>query len=419
MIFFKETDFQTTSGGKIPKDWRNTDLEEVATDLIGGGTPSTASTEYWNGNIAWMTSAHIDGIIITKGQKYITRQGLDNSATHLVPRENLLVATRVGIGKVAVNQIDIAISQDLTGVIVDKTKADPYFLYWAVLSNKQRLKALAQGSTIKGILRDDLGKLRLPMPVNLNEQRAIVGVLGVVDSALELADRVIAKTERLKKGLMQQLLTNGIGHTEHKVPKNWNFVTLGEVSSIKTGPFGSQLLKRDLLSHGIKIYEQENVLHKDFALGNYYISAEKFETLRSFQLFPNDVLLTRVGSLGNAVVVPKDIQPGIIGSRLLRIRANKDVLHPSYLATALDSRTLQHQLEQRAHGATRKGLNTSIVKALTIPVPPLKEQLEINEIVDASDKKLALEKKEKSKLLRVKQGLMILLLTGKVRIKVD
>ena len=63
-----------------------------------------------------MTSAHINGKLVVTGQKYITKKGLESSATHVIPENNLLVATRVGIGKVAINEIDIAISQDLTGV---------------------------------------------------------------------------------------------------------------------------------------------------------------------------------------------------------------------------------------------------------------------------------------------------------------
>jgi type I restriction enzyme S subunit len=184
-------------------------LQDVSFDFIGGGTPSTSNPDYWDGEIAWMTSAHINGRIITAGQRYITKKGLEESATHLIPKDNLLVATRVGIGKAAINKIDIAISQDLTGVIVNKDKVLPDFIYWVIINNEKRLKSIAQGSTIKGILREDLGRLLIPKPP-LPEQKEIADVLSTADKKLELEKVEKARLENIKRGLMDLLLTGKI-----------------------------------------------------------------------------------------------------------------------------------------------------------------------------------------------------------------
>ena len=200
------TEFKETEIGRISREWEVVRLSELSLDFTGGGTPSTFNQNYWNGDIAWMTSAHIKGREITTGQRCITQEGLKNSATNLVPKDNLLVATRVGIGKVAINKIDVAISQDLTGVIVDKNRTISDFLYW-VLSNKEsKLKSLAQGSTIKGILREDLGKLKIPIPP-LPEQQKIAEILSTVDNRLELLRERKERLEKVKKGLMNDLLT--------------------------------------------------------------------------------------------------------------------------------------------------------------------------------------------------------------------
>ena len=195
-----------TTTTKIPEDWKIVKLGEITTDMLGGGTPSTSKAEYWGGDIAWMTSAHIDGREIWKGQKYITEEGLKKSATNLIPKDNLLVATRVGIGKAAINRIDIAISQDLTGVIVDKKKTTPEFLYWYLANNQAKLKSLAQGSTIKGVLRSDLARLKLPLPP-ISEQKKIAEILSAVDENIALEKERKAKLEKVKKGLMNDLLT--------------------------------------------------------------------------------------------------------------------------------------------------------------------------------------------------------------------
>ncbi|MGV9141743.1 MAG: restriction endonuclease subunit S [Promethearchaeota archaeon] len=199
-------EFKDTEIGRIPKEWEVIKLKDVSFNLIGGGTPSTSSPDYWNGDIAWMTSAHISGRIIISGQRYITKKGLENSASNLIPKDNLLVATRVGIGKATVNKIDIAISQDLTGVIVNKEKTLPEFLYWVIINNERRLKSIAQGSTIKGILREDLGRLLIPLP-SFEEQQKIAETLSTVDKKLELERIRKQKLERIKKGLMNDLLS--------------------------------------------------------------------------------------------------------------------------------------------------------------------------------------------------------------------
>jgi len=165
-----------TEIGLIPEDWDLKKLGDVCVDMIGGGTPSTSNKSYWGGNIPWMTSAHILGRFVKSGQKSITKEGLQNSATHLVEKDNLLVATRVGIGKVAINKIDVTISQDLTGLIIDKSKAFNEYVYWQLTYNQRKIKSFAQGSTIKGVLRTDLAKLEIPLP-SLIEQPSISEVL--------------------------------------------------------------------------------------------------------------------------------------------------------------------------------------------------------------------------------------------------
>jgi len=199
-------EFKDTEIRMIPKNWGVRKIEEISLDFVSGGTPSTPNKKYWNGDIPWMTSAFITEREIRAGQRYITKEGLKNSATNIVPKDNLVVATRVGIGKAAINRIDLAISQDLTGVIIDKKQGYPEFLYWALTNSETKLKSLAQGSTIKRILREGLGKIKLPLPP-LPEQQKIAEILASVDKRLELLREKKERLQRTKKGLMNDLLT--------------------------------------------------------------------------------------------------------------------------------------------------------------------------------------------------------------------
>ncbi|MCK4816486.1 restriction endonuclease subunit S, partial [bacterium] len=189
-------------------DWKQVRLEDLSYDFVSGGTPSTSKIQYWGGDIHWMRSAHISGKEVFSGEKLITKNGLENSATNIVPKDNLLIATRVSLGNVVINRVDMAISQDLTGIILHKEKTDENFLYYLLKTKENEILSIAQGTTIKGILRDDLKKIRISLPP-LNEQRGIVEVLGTVDECIRLTDAVIERAEMLKRGLMQQLLTRG------------------------------------------------------------------------------------------------------------------------------------------------------------------------------------------------------------------
>ncbi len=201
--------FKQTELGEIPEDWEVGPLKTVATKFVSGGTPDTENTEYWGGDIPWMTGVNVESRVVSSGMKYISKSGLDNSATNLVPKDSLLVVTRTDVGKVARTDLDIAISQDLTGVILKEDLAHPEFVSWYLFANPQRIERYKQGSTIQGLLREDLQNFLLPLPP-LPEQRKIAAILSSVDETIQAERAYKEKLQRLKKGLMQVLLTGKV-----------------------------------------------------------------------------------------------------------------------------------------------------------------------------------------------------------------
>jgi hypothetical protein len=211
--YLKELDYGTkinhkqTTPDELPQGWEIKKLKDFSTEFISGGTPSTSNESYWNGNIPWMRSAWIGGMFVDSAERYISQEGIEKSSTNIVPKDNILIATRVCLGNVAVNRIDIAISQDLTGVVIDKQHFSLEYVYWALKSVESEIKRLAQGSTIQGILREDLENLRIAIPSARSEQEKIASILSDVNSTIQKSDEVTEKIQRLKKGLMRDLLT--------------------------------------------------------------------------------------------------------------------------------------------------------------------------------------------------------------------
>lgn len=220
-VSFEDADkvkLKETEIGKVPEGWNVLPLSDVADNFIGGGTPSTAKKEYWNGSIQWTTSKKITDRILTDGEKTITKLGLENSATHLIPKENLIIGTRVGVGKVAINKIDVAISQDLTGVFINKNKYSVEFLAYQLgtESCQKRFSVCARGTTIKGIPRDDLIKMPMKIP-SLPEQQQIVSILATVDEKIDAEEQRRKALDVLFNSLLKNLMTAEIRVNELEV----------------------------------------------------------------------------------------------------------------------------------------------------------------------------------------------------------
>lgn len=185
-------------------EWKEVRLGEMAM-LVGGGTPTTKNTNYWNGNILWISSSDLkeDDLRIS-GTRFITEEAIVNSTTQLLPTKSILIVTRVGIGKVAIAEQPTCVSQDFTCLI--KYDAETNFLAYYLLQLMKKKKNQSQGTSIKGISVDEISKIRIYLPTKI-EQVAIASVLVNADKEIEIQKQKLAAIQTQKKGLMQVLLT--------------------------------------------------------------------------------------------------------------------------------------------------------------------------------------------------------------------
>lgn len=272
-------------------------------------------------------------------------------------------------------------------------------------------------STFSEVSKPLLKKIPIS-PSPLPEQRRIAEVLGTMDSAIE-------RTERLKRGLMQRLLTEGIGHERFKetkvgkVPDKWEIKALGPSIDLLTGyPFKSKEFLDE--SSDLRLVRRINVttgaLRWRKELTKYW--GEITDDLKKYQICENDLLIgmdgAKVGK--NFAMVKVNDLPALLVQRVSRIRTKKE-LDQRYLYYAIGSHLFVNYVGRVNTSSGIAHISEKQIKDFKIPFPSLPEQRHIAEILSTVDKKLELERHRKEKLERIKKGLMNELLTGRKRVR--
>lgn len=185
----------------------NTPLRKVITKTINGGTPSTDNKSFYiNGTIPWITTKTINNDYTYVGEKLITLEAIEKSAAKILPKGNIIAGTRVGVGKFSINEVDISFSQDINGLYVDKEIVDTEFLVFQLNSNifQNKIFPLLRGTTIKGILKDDLLNLNICLP-NLRKQIEYADKIKRIKKAIKQLLEKKINSQSLQKSLINQL----------------------------------------------------------------------------------------------------------------------------------------------------------------------------------------------------------------------
>ena len=331
-------------------NWPMVRLGDFCDGTLSGGTPSTKVKEYWDGDIPWITSADIVDINTAIPRRYITQEAIKESATNLIPTSNVIVVTRVGLGKLLKNSFDLCISQDSQGLIL-KDQVNPDYLVRILKPRVEEFKRVSQGSTIQGVTKSLLSKIQIPLPP-LEVQQEIV-------AEIEGYQRVIDGARAVVENYRPHIV----------VDPEWPVVVVGEICDIVRGssprPKGSshfyggpmpRLMVADITRDGMH-------------------STPKIDSLtaagaaRSRPMNKGDVVITVSGNPGLPTILAVDacIHDGFVGLRNLREDVNCEYLYWNLL-----SNHQAHGLE--SVGAVFQNLTTRQVKEFKVPLPSLKTQ---------------------------------------------
>lgn len=416
--------YKMTELGEIPVEWQMKKFKDLGTFKKGKGIAKKDLTDFGNQCILY-------GHLYTKYKEIIKKV---NSFTNISPKDSVIGKTNdLLIPSSGETAIDIAISSALTvnnvliggdiNLFTPSNDIDSRFLSYQINSiRKKDMAKLAQGSSVYHLYAPNLENFLIVIP-SFREQQKIADILSTVDTQIEQTEQMIEQTKELKHGLMQQLLTKGIGHREFKesnlgdIPSEWEIIKLGQLADIHRGasprPIKDPKWFSDESTHGWIRISDVTKSNKYLLSTEQHLSQEGIEKSRSVK--PGDLIMSICGTIGRPIILKMHacIHDGFVAFESLK--TNKvDVEYLRYVLT-----TLTDYFKSQGQPGTQVNLNTAIVEKAIIALPKLEEQQKIAEILSSVDDQIDIYEKEKEKYEELKKGLMQQLLTGKIRVKVD
>jgi type I restriction enzyme, S subunit len=318
---------------------------------------------------------------------------------------------------------------------------DHDFLFYSLSSNFSWIQNRRTGTGIPHVPKD-LGRiLKIPYPQKKECQRRIAEILSTVDEAIEETEALIAKTQSIKAGLMQDLFSRGVlpngelRPTREEapqlyketplgwIPKEWECVCLEDLLAkaafpMRSGPFGSSLLKSELVDNGIPLLGIDNVFPERFeATYHRFISKKKYHELSQYTVYPGDIVITIMGTVGRCCVIPDDIESAISSKHLWVMTFNEQQVIPKLICWQLnDAPYVKEWFINQSQGAVMDAIQSSTLRKLILPVQQMDEQICISDRYDSYNRNISEIYQELNKLRLLKSGLMQDLLTGRVRV---
>ena len=309
------------------------------------------------------------------------------SSKQMLRKGDIVVATSSGsldvVGKAAPVEYDVEASFGAFCKVVRPGKnANSHYLanYFKTAKYRSIISSLAAGANINNLRNEHIDNLEIPLPP-LAEQKRIAAILDKADAIR----RKLQQSLRLSDDFLRSVFLDMFGDPEGQ---GWESTTVEELASakkgsIRTGPFGSQLLHSEFVDEGIAVLGIDNAVRNKFAWGQpRFITEEKYETLKRYTVHPGDVLITIMGTCGRCAIVPQDIPKAINTKHLCCITLDPKKCLPEFLHSYFLLHPMaKSYLGQSAKGAIMDGLNGGLIKSLPVPIIPIALQRKYAQLV--------------------------------------
>ncbi|MEH9538110.1 restriction endonuclease subunit S [Klebsiella sp. 139993] len=359
------------SEGKLPEGWVKSELDNILLTIIGGGTPSKAIPEYYQGDIPWMSVKDMNKHTLTDTIDHITNDAVENSSTNIIPAGTPIIATRMSLGKIVTASFDSAINQDLKALFLSSGVERNFFIHW-YRSQAQLIESLGTGTTVKGIRLEVLKALSINLPPFF-EQKIIAEKLDTLLAQVDSTKARLVQIPQILKRFRQVVLAAIVNGKLSTNTEQWKVYSLKNLCvSISDGDHqappksetGIPFLVISDVNKG-KI-DLENVSR--WVPESYYLALKE---IRKPSL--NDILYTVTGSFGIPVVV-NTTKPFCFQRHIAIIKPNSNLINYRFLLFYLESPQIFKHASDVATGTAQKTVSLSSLRNFELSVPSLKEQ---------------------------------------------
>ncbi len=357
--------------------------------------------------------------VIDQGQKFII--AYSNQSDKLLKNSSGLIIFGDHTRIIKFIDFDFIVGADGTQILDTKSNVDIKFAYYTLLFKE--IVSLGYSRHFKII--KEFNYLVPP----LEEQKKIADILSTVDKKIAFVEENINATEELKKGLMQKLFTEGIGHTEFKdselgrIPKSWEVVELLKVCednkrAIVDGPFGSNLKTIHFREEGIPVIQSNFVTSGKFNAKEYvYVDEDKFNSEIRSKVIGGDIVMAKIGAnCGTSAIIPLEHPNALLSGNSIKISVDQNKASTVFIDFIFKSMYSRNKLVELKSVGAQPAISMPLLKKMKIVKPLLEEQKQIAEILSTVDKKIENLKEKKQSFEELKKGLMQKLLTGEVRV---
>jgi len=391
--------YKQTEIGEIPEEWEVARLIDYV-DFKRGCEPGSHTYNQLNNGVRFIR------VVDLSGSREDTIYTTASDDLEYCTTDDILIVFDGSPGIVK-RGLSGVYSSGIRKIILKCKDLDLDFIYFILQTDYVRKKIVefSHGVTIKHASKA-IPQIKTPLPP-LPEQKKIASMLSIVDAAIEKTNEIIEQAKQLKKGLMQELLTRGIGHTRFKqteigeIPEEWEVARLIDYVDFKRGcEPGSHTYNND--GKGIPF------LQGKAEFGPFYPRHIKFTT--------SPLKIAESGSILISVRAPVgDVNIANINYCIGRGLASISVRKGSNIFLFYLLKYFKQNIEKEGTGSTFKAINKNKLENFKIPFPSLEEQKKIAEILGVADAKIEAEVQKREQLQMLKKGLMQDLLTGRVR----
>ena len=360
----------------MKEGWKYKKLGEVC-NIIGGGTPSKKNTAYYEGNIPWATVRDMNCNVLSKTEFKISEEGFNDSASHIIKKGEIIIATRVGLGKVCKLAQDTAINQDLKGIIPKKYDIIRDFIFYFFKSRAKFIEENGVGATVKGVKIKFVEDLLFPI-IPLKEQQRIVSRL---DAAFSHIDELKANAQKQlseARALFQKSLAKAMEPKE-----GWKEKKLLEITHEKCPISYGIVQQGDHIDGGVPVVRPVDMREKYITRKNLKCTTQTIsDSYKRTILRGDEILLSVRGTTGIISLATPELKGCNVNRGIVPLYF-KDNFNKNFLYYEMVSPLLQSFFAEKTTGSTLKQINIKDLRLIKLSIPPLSEQQRIVERLDA------------------------------------